>query len=158
NVDDATRASVRKLGDEAKALFDKGDYAAALDRYQRADALMPRVTTIGVRIARCLVKLGRLVEANERYLAVVRLELPPDAPSVHKEAQEQASQEREQIEGRIAGVIVRLDGAPEAMMTIDGQPLPRALLGVKRAIDPGAHHLEARAGNASVTKDFTVKD
>ena len=156
-VDDATRASARQLGDEAKALYDKGDFAGALERYERADALV-HLPTIGVRVARCLVKLGRLVEANERYLAVSRMELPANALSVHKEAQEEAEKERNEIAPRIAGVVLHVVGVTDATVTIDGQAVPKALLGAKRAIDPGKHHVEARAGDASLIKDFAVKD
>ena len=58
--DDATKNSARRLGEEAGDLYDKGDYAGALDKYRRAFALV-EVPTLGVRIARCLAKLGKLV-------------------------------------------------------------------------------------------------
>src|SRR4051794_32634489 len=77
-ADDAPRNSARLLADEAKELFERGQFDGALDRYRRAEALV-RVATLGVRIARCLDKLGRLNEAAEKYLAVLRVDLPKDA-------------------------------------------------------------------------------
>jgi hypothetical protein len=158
-IDDATRASARQLGDEAKELFDKGDYAGALDKYNRADALV-HVPTIGVRAARCLERMGKLIESAERYLEVTRMELPADALPVHREALVQAENERNAVLPRIPSVVVELAGdARGVTVTIDGTELPAALLGARRAVNPGHHEITATlAGAVLATGSADVKE
>ncbi|MEJ7733608.1 MAG: tetratricopeptide repeat protein [Polyangiaceae bacterium] len=156
-VDDATRASARQLGEEGNDLFDRGDWASALERYERAAALV-NVPTLGVKAARCLDKLGRLVEASERYLAVTRMNLPPDALAVHKDALASAETERDALLPRLPSILIQLQGR-EAEVFLDGKPVPKVLLGVKRAIDPGTHRVEAHPSQgATVVRVVTVKE
>jgi hypothetical protein len=84
-IDPSTRAAARKLGEDAGKLFESGDYAGALEKYNLADQLVP-APTLGVRAARCLVKLGRIVEASERYLDVTRIKLEKSALGVQRKA------------------------------------------------------------------------
>jgi hypothetical protein len=152
-VDDATRQSARKLGEEAKELFDRGDFAGALDKYNRADALV-HVPTIGVRAARTLERMGRLIEAGERYLEVTRMELPVNAPALHKEALIQAEDERNALLPRIPSVVIALVGeVRDAVVTVDGQTLPEALLGAKRAVNPGHHEIAAAREGRVIASD-----
>jgi hypothetical protein len=156
----ATLTAVQ-LAEEAGEHFQAGRYAEALKGYQGADALVKR-HTIGVRIARCLVKLGRLAEAVVAYRTVTAMALPTDLEAdklaKQKEALAQAEAERDALLPRIPHVIVQLKGPEDTVILLDGERLPPALLGVKRAIDPGPHHLEARAGAAVATRDLTVKE
>jgi hypothetical protein len=156
-VDAATRDSARKLGDEANTLFEAGDFAAALDKYERVDALV-HLPAVGLRAARCLVKLGRLIEASERYLAVTRMQLAANALSVHKEAQALAESERAALAPRIASVVITVSGASDAEVTVDGKPVPAALLGASRAIDPGPHKIEGRRGSDVQKRTITAAD
>src|SRR3954468_13501151 len=68
----AARSTARKLGQEAVKLFENSEWAAALEKFNTADSLVP-TPTLGLYAARCLVKLDRLVEASERYLEVTRM-------------------------------------------------------------------------------------
>jgi hypothetical protein len=157
NVDDATRSSARQLGEEANAAFTAQRWAEALDMYERADALV-HVPTLGVRAARCLVQLGRLVEASERYLAVTRMHVAPDALAVHHQAQAQAQSERAALLPRIPALLIELDAPADAQVLLDGQPLPAALVGARRLVDPGPHRVEARARGTSVVRQITVRE
>ncbi len=160
-VDAATTQTAVQLSDEAAALFEARSYAAALEHYERAFALVRR-PTLGVRIARCLVLLGRLNEAAEFYLTVSRISLPsdldPDKLAKQREAVGQAEVEREALLVRIPSVIVKVIGPATATVAIDGQPLPHALYGQKRSADPGAHRIEARNGREIVTRDLVLKE
>jgi hypothetical protein len=156
--DPAIRGSARNLGEEANALFDEGQFAAALDKYERADALV-HVPTLGLQAARCLERLGRWVEAAERYLAVTRMQLPADAMQVHVEAQALAASERDKLVPRIPGIVIELSSTSEgASVTIDGKPLPSALLGEKRLVDPGEHRVEGRLGEQAQTRSFMASE
>jgi len=155
--DAATRASARTLGEEGNALFDKGEWAQALEKYQRAMALV-EVPTLGVRIARCLTKLGRLVEASEQYLAVTRMKLGDKALDVHKEALVQAAAEREALLPRVPSLVITLKGAQDAEVSVDGKTVPPALLGQRRNVDPGKHRVVARRGAEQQTRDVEVAE
>jgi tetratricopeptide (TPR) repeat protein len=157
-IDDDNRNSARKLGEEGNKLFAAGDFAGALDRYQRAEQLV-NVPTLGVRIARCLVKLGRLVEATEKYVQVSRVNLPPDALPQHAEAVEQAKGELAALKPRVPTVTIRID-PPEGPVdvTIDGKPVPPALLGAGRSIDPGRHEVVATRGSKTERATFEIAE
>jgi hypothetical protein len=158
-VDDATRTSARQLGAEGKELFDKGDYKGALDKYERADALV-HVPTLGVRAARCLERMGRLVEASERYLQVTRVALPPDALPVLLEAVQQAVSERAALLPRIPALIIRPTGPmQDTLVRVDDAEVPPALYGQKRAVNPGQHRVVAvRAGATVAQQDVTIRE
>src|SRR5689334_15189282 len=108
-IEDATRTRARALGEEGNSLYDKGDYESALDRYERAAALV-NVPTLGLKSARCLAKLGKLIEASERYLAVSRVMLAPDAKDVHKQAVVYAGDERDKLLSRLPWGVIGGDG------------------------------------------------
>jgi hypothetical protein len=154
--DSATRASARALGDEANALYAQGDFAGALDRYNRAAALVD-VPTVHVRAARCLKALGRLVDAAERYRAIVRKGAPADALEVHRDAVQQASQELAALEPTIPWVVLDVTGYDrDVEVTVDGVVVVPALIGVRRAIDPGDHVARVRRDAAQNDKPFHV--
>ncbi len=154
--DAATRAAARDLAEQAETMYKAGDFAGALDKYQRAHALVP-VTTLGLRIARCFLKLGRFVDASEQYLDVTRMELPPGALQVHKDAQVTAEAERNELQPRIPKVTIKLEGDADDML-LDGKPFPAALLDVARPIDPGKHKVELRRDTKKVTQEFTIAE
>jgi hypothetical protein len=155
-VDEGVRASARQLADEAGEAFEKGDFAAALDKYRRADALVP-LPTLSLRVARCLEKLGRYVEASERYLEVARIQVEQDPRGLQAEAKTQAEAERAALLPRIPALILELRGdAAGATVTLDDKPFPTALLGAKRLLDPGTHRVVVRVGSATATREVRL--
>lgn len=155
--DQATRTSARQLGEEATDLFDKGDYKAALDKFERADALIP-LPTLRVREARCLVKLGRLIDASDRYLGATRMQLPPDALQVHRDAIVDAEKELAALQGRIPALVIDVADGAGAEVTVDGANVPAALWGQKRAVDPGKHRVAIRKGTSRSERDIEIKE
>ncbi len=158
-VNDQLRATARALGEEGIALFEKGRYAEALDRFERADALV-HAPTLGLLAARSLEKLGRLIEASERYRAVTLVELDAKAPEAFKEAQTTAIKELEAVRARIPTleIVVEGPGAEGATVTFDGTEVPKAIVGVRTPINPGVHHLEAETPTASAVSDLSVDE
>jgi hypothetical protein len=157
--DVATRSAARKLGEEGSALFDKGQYAEALQKYNLADQLVP-APTFGLRAARCLVKLGKLVEASERYLAVTRMEIDAKAPAAFRKAQADALTEREQLASRIPSLTVDVSGprGKGIEVFIDREQIPLALLGQRRPTNPGQHDLEVRRGKTRVARQVKLEE
>lgn len=146
-MDDATRNAARELARDAVAAYDAGDYKKALDLLQRAHDLVP-APTLTLHQARCLSKLGRLVEAMERYETTRRAELDPKAPQAFRDAVKDAGRELEELRGRVpkAKIVVKGPGHDSSFLQVmlDGNQVPPALVGVPRTIDPGTHRVEAR--------------
>ncbi|MBW2525027.1 MAG: tetratricopeptide repeat protein, partial [Deltaproteobacteria bacterium] len=141
-VDSENRAAARALGKEGIALYRQGKHAEALDRLSRAHAVVG-LTTTGLWRAKCLEKLGRLVEAAEQYLQVTRMKPGDEAPQKHLAAIDEARAARQDLLPRIpkVRVVARGGGASAAVIRIDGKLVPAALLGELRPVDPGDHVL-----------------
>ncbi|WP_437279029.1 tetratricopeptide repeat protein [Sorangium sp. So ce375] len=159
DVDPATVNAARALAEEGLDLFDKGQYAAALDKLGRADQLI-QAPTIGLYAARCLEQLGRLIEASERYLQVSRTSLDDSASDVFKAAVADAGKAYDDLKPRIPRLAVRVRGAPEreVQITIDGRPMPPALVGVSQPVDPGKHLVEAAWAGRNARQEVTLKE
>jgi tetratricopeptide (TPR) repeat protein len=85
--DDAARAAARDLAREGVALLKAGSYAEAQEKLHRAYQLYP-MPTVALFEGEALEKLGRLVEAAERYQAARLAELPEGAHSALRRAVE----------------------------------------------------------------------
>lgn len=156
-VDDTLRASARKLGEEGNKLFDEGKWEEALKKYEQAASIVP-VPTLLLKSARCLVQLGRLVEAAERYLAASRMPVAADALQVVKDAPAQAQAERARLLPRIPSLVIKVTG-DGAEISVDGKVVPPALLGESWLVDPGSHRVVAtRRGVKVESRDVTVAE
>ncbi|MET0410820.1 MAG: hypothetical protein ABW217_05970 [Polyangiaceae bacterium] len=154
----AERASARAMADQGFDAFDAGQWQLALDRFERAQALV-QSPVHRLFIARCLANLGRLLESRETYVAITRERLAADAPPAVSEALQAASSELVALDARIPFVVVALEGelaGGEPEVSMDGRPLPPALLGVYYPIDPGSHTWQARVGQRQSTLESRV--
>lgn len=156
-VDAASRSTARKLGQEAVKLFEAGDYAKALEKFNTADSLVP-APTLGLYAARCLVKLGKLVEASERYLEVTRTRLDRGALPVMRKAQADAVTERDKLLPTIPTLEVRLEGpqGEGVEVLVEGKALLPGLIGEKRPVNPGNYKVEARRADTTVSQEASV--
>lgn len=156
--DFSTKSAARKLGEEGIALFERKQYAEALEKFNLAEQIVP-APTLGLRAARCLVQLGRFVEASERYLEVTRIEMPRSqlTPAFRK-AQADALLEREDLLPLIPTLTIDITGplGESGAVFVDGEQIPSALLGQKRPIDPGIHEVEVRRKDTQVKKKVDV--
>ncbi len=159
DVDPATMNAARALAEEGLDLFDKGQYAAALDKFGRADQLI-QAPTIDLYAARCLEQLGRLIEASERYMQVSRTSLDASASDVFKAAVADAGKAYDDLKPRIPRLAVAVRGAPEreVQITIDGKPMPPALVGVSQPVDPGKHVVEAVWTGRVVRREVALQE
>jgi hypothetical protein len=156
----STRMAARELAVAGAEAFDKQDFATALDRFQRAEALY-RVPSIAVMVARCLARTGRVVEAVDKYEETRRMPLDAAAPEAFQRAVADATAEIEPVRARVARIELRLpaDAPHGTEVMLDDKPLPAALLGVATPVDPGTHHLAARApGRAPYRYDVTLAE
>ena len=140
----ADRATARSLADEGYTALQDKHYAEAADRFSRADALV-HAPTLSLDWARALVGLGQFVEAQERYELIIREGVDAKAPASWQRALNDAKSELSRLKPRLSWVTIQVSGSPEASVTVDGVPVPAAAIGVRRAINPGAHTVAVAA-------------
>jgi len=145
-ADAGTRVAARELAMSGAEAFDRQDFATALDRFRRAESLY-KVPSISVMVARCYAGMGRLVEAIDKYEETRRVPLDAAAPEAFQRAVADATTEVEAARARVARLELRLptDAPPGVQVMLDERVVPRALWGVPTPVDPGAHHVTARA-------------
>ncbi|HEX3774747.1 MAG TPA: hypothetical protein VHV51_09805 [Polyangiaceae bacterium] len=132
----ADRATARSLAGEGYQALQAKDYATAIDRFSRADALV-HAPTLMIDWARSLVGVGKLVEAQERYEQIIREGVDPKAPKSWQKAFNDANTELAALKPRLAWVTINVAGTNDAHVTVDGAPVPPAAIGVRRAMNPG---------------------
>lgn len=156
-VDDQLRATARALADEGMSFYEKKLYVEALDRFDRAAAII-QAPTITLHAARSLDKLGRLVEAAERYRACINTPLDDKAPEAFRSAQESARSELQTLTPRIPSIEIVVKGpdADQAAVTLDGKPVPKALIGVKMLLNPGEHKVGASTDSHADVEEVTI--
>jgi hypothetical protein len=153
-------AAARSLASQGASAFEAGRYDEALDFFTRAESLVHAPPHI-LYMARCAEKLGKLVQAREYYIRIIREQLPKKAPQAFRDAQTAAHAEVEQIEPRIASLVIQVK-APEGAtvnVTLDGSAVTDALIGVPFPVDPGKHALLATApGMKAAQADVELAD
>lgn len=154
---DADRATARALAIEAHKAMEAEDHQRAADLFRRAESLY-HAPTLMLGLARAYVKLGKYVQARENYNRVLREKIGPDSPEAFKNARTAAEQEIEGLAEKISWVTISVEGPDEPTVTLDGQSVSVASLGVKRAVDPGEHLVEASADGYKASKEsFSVE-
>lgn len=121
-------------GDEALA---QGDLVRALDRYERAERLIP-APTVRLRIGRTLVQQGKLVEARAKLKQAAATDVASDAPDAFFKAVVEAQKELAALEPKIPTVEIVAPAAP-GDATLDGAPLPESALRAPIPVNPGTH-------------------
>lgn len=150
-VDAATRSAARDLGYAGVAAYQAGDYTTASAKLEKAYAVL-KAPSLGLWSARALARLGKLVEAAERYVDVSRLDTSSGETAVHEQAKKDAKAEHDMLVPKIPKLIVRVDGVDptEVSITIDGVPMQNALIGEKRPVNPGPHVVKGKRGDEVV--------
>jgi hypothetical protein len=158
-VDDATRAAARKLGSTGLNAFQEHDYATASDKLGKAFHVL-QAPSLGLWSARALEKLGKLVEAQERYVKVTRLEIVGGDAEVQKKARTEAATDLAALSPRIPSIVVQVEGTgpSEVSVTVDGTALSPDLVGEAWPVDPGPHHVVGIHGTERKEADVTVAE
>jgi hypothetical protein len=145
-VSASDRETARALMQEGDARRDRKDLKGALESYQAADAIM-HVTTTGLEVARTLAQLGLLVEARDGLVGVLRIPPKPNEPAVLADARVAAQALSDDIDARIPGIRVILQGlgpGGSAAVSIDGANIPPAALVAYRRVNPGRNVVVVR--------------
>ncbi len=138
------RTTARELALEGHNALLSKDYELAVDRFTRADHLV-HAPTLLVDLGRAYIGLGRLVQAHETFQQVLREGVAADAPAPWHKALQVARDEDAALKPRLAWVTIRVQGSDAPQVRLDGEELPPASLGVRRAVDPGHRRVVAGA-------------
>lgn len=156
---DQERAAARSLATEGISALENGRVGEAADKLERAYQLAS-IPTIGLWSARALEKLGKLVEANERLVAVGRYDVTRSDPDVFNQAKADAEQMQTALAPRIPRLKVELANGEGTDITVelDRVALKSALVGVPFQVNPGKHSVTARAGTQHVDRDVMIAE
>jgi hypothetical protein len=153
-------AQARELAIQAQEAFEAGRYGESERLWIAASALYPQAPTLTLGLARTQAKLGKLVLSQESYRKIIREhENDPNLTPAFKDAVEAAKNEVTSVSARIANVIITVEGPPNPIVALDGQPVAAAALGLKRPVDPGTHVVKAEAeGYKTAETSFEVAE
>lgn len=156
--EDSTRGAARKLGYEGVEAFQAGRYAEATQKLEKAYAVL-RVPSLGLWSARALAKVGKLVEATERYLEVTRLPVGAGDVEIQRRAQADAQVEADSNQQLTPTLRIRVEGVePSAVkVTIDGAAVASALLGEATPANPGRRVVVGTVGAQIVRGEATLE-
>ena len=148
-----TRTAARDLAVQGVDAFEANDYATALDRFNRAAELIS-APSISIMQARSLVKLGRWIEALDRYSNVSSATVAADAPEAFRRAQSDAIKEASELRANMPRLEIQSPAergeAAALSVKLDGRAVPAALLDVEQPVDPGPHTVQAEADGSVV--------
>ena len=156
----ADRETARSLMDEGDKLRDAGDMKGALKKYEAADAIM-KVPTTGLEVARAHAALGQLLEAREVLGRVLRSPAKAGEPAPFTAARKAADTLNAELATRIPSILVVVTGVEPSetpQVTVDGDAIPPAALGVPRKVNPGAHGVVVKVGSFEKNVDVTVAE
>lgn len=149
------KAAVERLANEGATLFQQGDFASALKKFELAEEIV-RIPTITLERGRSLERLGRWVDASTAYQAAATAEVLSTASFQHSIARQDAAKALAEIAPKIPKLKVSVKDAAKAEIFVDGRsmgpPKSDPLL-----VDPGKHVIEARGpagAHASKTVDL----
>jgi hypothetical protein len=142
---EANRNQARQLATEGIAAQQRREWPTVIDRFERAEQLFHAPVHLRF-LAEAYEQTAppRLVAAAETWRRLSQEQLPADAPEPFRQAVALAQRELPRIEARLGRVVIEANGAAaNAVVMIDGQPVPSSAFGSPRLVEPGSHHVTA---------------
>ncbi|MBN1656222.1 MAG: hypothetical protein JXA30_20805 [Deltaproteobacteria bacterium] len=146
--DEARKSALaRELFNDSIALIETEQWKTAADKLQRA-LLLRWSPVIAYNLGFCLGHLGKLVQASELLQQVMRDE------SANAALKETADALLRELQPRIAKLAIRTEAdQSNSEITLDGEALSPAAIGVAAPVDPGQHLIVARRDGAVVAQE-----
>jgi hypothetical protein len=119
------------------------------------------VTTTGLEVARTQAALGKLLEARESLLRVLRIPPKANDPAPFVAARKSAEQMSEELGPRIPSITVayaHVESGRTPELTFDGEPVPAAAASAPRKVNPGAHVVVAKLGDVERREEVRVAE
>ncbi len=151
----ASIAAAEQLFNDARSLFDSGDFASACPRFEASYKLDAALGTL-LNIATCYEKQGRMASAWGRYREVIAVATKVGDPARVKIARERA----DALEPTLPKLTIRARSSIAGMVvTRDDVPVDPAVLGVGIYVDAGSHTITATAlGRKPFSTKVEIKD
>ncbi|MGE0550327.1 MAG: hypothetical protein AB7O24_03605 [Kofleriaceae bacterium] len=149
-------AAAEQLFEQARALFDQGNFAEACPRFGASYKLDPALGTL-LNMATCYEMLGHIASAWGHYREVVI-----HATKTGDQARIDIARKRiAALEPRLPKLTIRAPKTAIAglIVTRDDAPLDLAVLGADIFVDPGQHTVTASAiGHKPFTETITIAE
>lgn len=150
-------AAAEALFQEARALVEKKEYAAACPKFAESQRLDPGIGTL-MNLGDCYEKNGRMASAWATYREAIAEANRTDQRQREKDAAVLAAR----VEARLSRVTLRVPAAnlrPGLKLSRDGQLVDPAQYGLSIPIDAGEHELRAEApGHAPWSSRFGLAE
>ena len=156
----AQRETARELMAEARRLRERGDLNGALGRFSAADAIM-NVPTTSLQVATTQVELGKLIEARETLLRLLGTRPGAADPEPFNDARAKALALSQQLVARIGSIVVTVNGVSDAGgldLSVDGESVPKQMVGLRLRVNPGAHRILARSQGRESSQEVDVAE
>jgi hypothetical protein len=152
------RTAARELGAQGIKAYLANDFTTAGERLDRAYQLFA-TPTLGLWSARARVRLGRWVDATDRYRETMQSSTEVGDSATQKQAQRDAAQELAELSPRIPQLTIELNAAAptDVVVTLDGVIVTSERLGVAQPIDPGSHTLVAERSGERHERSVTLQ-
>jgi hypothetical protein len=144
--------AAEELFRQARELLERHELREACEKLERSEKLDPAVGT--------LFSLGECYEQQARFASAWFTFREAAALAMRRgDARQLSAQHRaDSLEPRVARMVIRVDPRNTALsVLIDGQPIAREALDTPVPMDPGMHHVEARA-DLRWARDVEVAD
>lgn len=145
--DEEAKKAARALANGGMIAYQAGDFKAAEENLSRAFASFP-APTLALWSARALEKLGKLVEAEDRYRAAERASVNTGEPETQRKAKIDARKERAELLPRIPTLKVNVEGTSlaEVIVRVDGVAIANDRLQEQILVNPGERTVSAERG------------
>jgi hypothetical protein len=148
----------RSLFEAGKAHRDHGDWAAALESFKRADALVGAPTT-RLAVARAYAGLGKLVEARDRARSVVEIPRAAGESRPFADARVAANALANEVDERIPSLVLTVRAPQgEANVAIDGVSVGRTATSSTQHLNPGQHVVVGKCGHREVRETVFLRE
>jgi hypothetical protein len=154
---DSTRDQAIALADEGSKRLEEKNYAAAIEKFDAAFALVP-VPVFALQAATALEMSGRLVDALARYRAAYEMTPDPSWSPIQRDAQATARQRHQRLAARTPRLIVALSGARADRVELDGKEVKPEALAAGLLIDPGEHRVVAHVGSKAIEQRVALTE
>jgi hypothetical protein len=154
---DSARDQAIALADEGSKRLEEKNYAAAIERFDAAFALVP-VPVFALQAATALEMSGRLVDALARYRAAFEMTPESSWSPIQRDAQATARQRHQRLAARTPRLIVALSGARADRVELDGKATNLEALAAGLLVDPGEHRVVVHAGPRSTEQRVALAE
>ncbi len=158
-ADVESRVLARRMADEGATQYEAGKFDEARELFHRANSLYP-APALEFWEARALNKLGRLVEAEERYASVKRYKIRSEDSDVVRAAVAEAAIEVDNLRKRIPTITIQLRGAnvndPAFLVQLSGKALNPALIGLPIPTDPSTQTVRLLSKGVELRREVVL--